>query len=167
MKYVRFLDNNGNARYGVIDDDIARGRSTRVDAIERDAAGMGQGSISTAADRNIEAFQLGLPRQADLVAQPGHKAGAHHHPSPHDSHHRGDSAGHDPLPILGDLLFRIVNIARLFNIHPETALRDSTNKFEKRFRYMEKRISNGQKDIQSVSQEEKDVLWEQAKESID
>jgi hypothetical protein len=32
---------------------------------------------------------------------------------------------------------------------------------------MEKRISNGQKDIQSVSQEEKDVLWEQAKGSID
>ena len=67
----------------------------------------------------------------------------------------------------GDVLFTLVNVARFANIHPETALRDSTKKFERRFRYMEKRISNGQKDIQSVSQEEKDVLWEQAKDSID
>jgi tetrapyrrole methylase family protein / MazG family protein len=67
----------------------------------------------------------------------------------------------------GDVLFTLVNVARFANIHPETALRDSTKKFERRFRYMEKRISNGQKDIQSVSQEEKDFLWEQAKDSID
>jgi len=67
----------------------------------------------------------------------------------------------------GDVLFTLVNVARFADIHPETALRDSTKKFEKRFRYMEKRISKGQKDIRSVSQEEKDVLWEQAKDSID
>ena len=65
----------------------------------------------------------------------------------------------------GDVLFTLVNVARFTNIHPETALRDSTNKFERRFRYMEKRISNGPKDIRLISQEEKDVLWEQAKDS--
>ena len=65
----------------------------------------------------------------------------------------------------GDVLFTLVNVARFTNIHPETALRDSTNKFERRFRYMEKRISNGPKDIRSISQEEKDVLWEEAKDS--
>jgi tetrapyrrole methylase family protein/MazG family protein len=65
----------------------------------------------------------------------------------------------------GDVLFTLVNVARFANIHPETALRDSTNKFERRFRYMEKRISNGSKDIRSISQEEKEVLWEQAKDS--
>jgi tetrapyrrole methylase family protein/MazG family protein len=65
----------------------------------------------------------------------------------------------------GDILFTLVNVARFANIHPETALRDSTKKFERRFRYMEKRISKGQKDIRSISQKEKDVLWEQAKES--
>jgi len=65
----------------------------------------------------------------------------------------------------GDVLFTLVNVARFANIHPETALRDSTNKFERRFKYMEKRISNGPKDIRSISQEEKDVLWEQAKDS--
>ncbi len=66
----------------------------------------------------------------------------------------------------GDVLFTLVNVARFANIHPETALRDSTNKFEKRFRYMEKRISKGQKDIRSVSQKEKDILWGQAKDRI-
>jgi tetrapyrrole methylase family protein/MazG family protein len=65
----------------------------------------------------------------------------------------------------GDVLFTLVNVARFANIHPETALRDSTNKFERRFRYMEKRISNGPEDIRSISQEEKEVLWEQAKDS--
>ena len=65
----------------------------------------------------------------------------------------------------GDVLFTLVNVARFANIHPETALRDSTKKFERRFRYMEKRISNGPKDIRSISQEEKDVLWEEAKDS--
>ena len=65
----------------------------------------------------------------------------------------------------GDVLFTLVNVARFANIHPETALRDSTKKFERRFRYMEKRISKGQKDIRSISQEEKDILWEQAKDS--
>ena len=67
----------------------------------------------------------------------------------------------------GDILFTLVNVARFANIHPETALRDSTKKFERRFRFMEERISRGQKDIRSVSQEEKDVLWGQAKDSID
>ncbi|MFO7554004.1 MAG: nucleoside triphosphate pyrophosphohydrolase [Desulfobacterales bacterium] len=67
----------------------------------------------------------------------------------------------------GDVLFTLVNVARFANIHPETALRDATNKFERRFRYMEKFIANGQRDIRSVSQKEKDALWEQAKNTID
>ncbi|MEJ2658738.1 MAG: nucleoside triphosphate pyrophosphohydrolase, partial [Desulfobacterales bacterium] len=67
----------------------------------------------------------------------------------------------------GDILFTLANVARFANIHPETALRDSTNKFERRFRHMEKRIANSQRDIRSVSQKEKDALWGEAKKSID
>jgi tetrapyrrole methylase family protein/MazG family protein len=66
----------------------------------------------------------------------------------------------------GDILFTLVNVARFANIHPEIALRDATNKFERRFRQMEKRIANSQRDIRSVSQKEKDALWEEAKDSI-
>jgi nucleoside triphosphate diphosphatase len=66
----------------------------------------------------------------------------------------------------GDMLFTLVNVARFTHMHPETALRDATNKFERRFKHMEKQIADSQRDIRSVSQEEKDALWEQAKVSM-
>ena len=66
----------------------------------------------------------------------------------------------------GDVLFTLVNVARFAYIHPETALRDSTKKFEKRFKYMEKRIKESRREIESVPQEEMDELWEEAKGKI-
>jgi tetrapyrrole methylase family protein/MazG family protein len=41
----------------------------------------------------------------------------------------------------GILLFSLVNLARLLKIHPETALSDAVKAFEKRFRQMEKEVS--------------------------
>jgi tetrapyrrole methylase family protein/MazG family protein len=41
----------------------------------------------------------------------------------------------------GILLFSLVNLARLLTIHPETALSGAIKAFEKRFRQMEKRVS--------------------------
>jgi MazG family protein len=41
----------------------------------------------------------------------------------------------------GKLLFSLVHLARLLNIHPETALSGAISEFEKRFRQMEKRVS--------------------------
>ena len=66
----------------------------------------------------------------------------------------------------GDVLFTLVNVARFAQIHPELALRDSTKKFENRFKYMEKLIEKSRKDIGSVSQEKMDALWEAAKSKI-
>jgi len=66
----------------------------------------------------------------------------------------------------GDVLFTLVNVARFAHIHPETALRNSTKKFEKRFKYMEKMIAKSRRNIESVSQEEKDELWEEAKANL-
>jgi tetrapyrrole methylase family protein/MazG family protein len=42
---------------------------------------------------------------------------------------------------LGNLLFSLVNLARLLKIHPETALSGAVKMFEKRFRQMEKEDS--------------------------
>jgi uncharacterized protein YabN with tetrapyrrole methylase and pyrophosphatase domain len=67
----------------------------------------------------------------------------------------------------GDVLFTLVNVARFANIHPEIALRDSTKKFEKRFKHMEKQISNSQREMESFSQDELNGLWEEAKSKID
>jgi tetrapyrrole methylase family protein / MazG family protein len=66
----------------------------------------------------------------------------------------------------GDVLFTLVNVARFAHIHPETALRNSTKKFENRFKYMEKLIAARRKNMESVSQEEKDELWEEAKANL-
>ncbi len=59
---------------------------------------------------------------------------------------------------IGDLLFTIVNIARFFSVDPEDALRATTNKFIKRFSYIEENT-----DIRSATLEEMDKLWDEAK----
>jgi len=63
----------------------------------------------------------------------------------------------------GDILFTLVNVARFAGFHPETALGDSTNKFEKRFRYMEKTLAKKGKHLEDVPREELEMLWEKAK----
>jgi len=65
----------------------------------------------------------------------------------------------------GDVLLTLVNLARFFKIHPETALRLSTRKFEKRFKTMESRILQSGRTLESVSQSEKDLIWEELKSS--
>lgn len=66
----------------------------------------------------------------------------------------------------GDVLFTLVNVARFAKIHPETALADSTMKFEKRFRYMEKKASENSGTFADVPRDEKEGLWEQAKKEL-
>lgn len=63
----------------------------------------------------------------------------------------------------GDLLFTLTNIARFADIHPETALSRSVNKFEARYRHMEKALYHLSKSLDGLSPEEKDRLWEDAK----
>lgn len=63
----------------------------------------------------------------------------------------------------GDILFTLTNVARFTNIHPETALAGSTRKFEARFKYMERVISDSHRQLESISQEEKNKIWEEAK----
>jgi len=63
----------------------------------------------------------------------------------------------------GDILFTLVNVARFAELHPETALRKSTNKFAKRFKHMESILSERGQTIESISAKEMDTLWEQAK----
>ncbi len=66
---------------------------------------------------------------------------------------------------VGDLLFMAVNLARFLGVHPEIALRRANEKFEKRFRYMEKRAKEMGRDLSEMSLEEMEELWQEAKES--
>ncbi|MDE6550402.1 MAG: nucleoside triphosphate pyrophosphohydrolase [Clostridia bacterium] len=58
----------------------------------------------------------------------------------------------------GDLLFAVVNVLRLKGVEPEVALKGATDKFIKRFKYLEVRT-----DISSASDKELDRLWQEAK----
>jgi len=65
---------------------------------------------------------------------------------------------------LGDLLFSVVNISRFLHISPEDALRKTINKFIRRFTLIEQEISKQGKNLEDVSLEEMDKIWEQSKE---
>ncbi len=63
---------------------------------------------------------------------------------------------------LGDVLFSIVNLARHLHIDPEMSLRQAVDRFSERFRHME---SSG--DLQALSVDELNLLWERAKRPED
>ncbi|WP_456435886.1 nucleoside triphosphate pyrophosphohydrolase [Thermovibrio ammonificans] len=67
---------------------------------------------------------------------------------------------------VGDLLFMAVNLARFLGIHPEVALREANDKFERRFRYMEEAARKEGKELKELSLEQMERLWEQAKREL-
>lgn len=64
----------------------------------------------------------------------------------------------------GDLLFALVNAARLYNIDPETALERTNKKFTKRFNYIESQTIKKGIQLKDMPIEEMDILWGEAKE---
>lgn len=76
------------------------------------------------------------------------------------------SKNHDALEAeFGDLLFSIVNAARLYGIEPDTALERTNKKFTKRFNYLEQKAKEQGKNVKELTLEEMDALWEEAKKS--
>lgn len=65
---------------------------------------------------------------------------------------------------LGDLLFSVVNVARFLKVDPEEALRLTTNKFIRRFSYVEEQSLACGRRMEDMSLEEMDKLWDEAKE---
>ena len=67
---------------------------------------------------------------------------------------------------LGDIMFALVNVARHHRICAEDALRATTRKFAKRFRYIEDRFKKEGKDIGTATLEEMDRYWEEGKNIV-
>ena len=67
---------------------------------------------------------------------------------------------------LGDLLFTIVQIARWQKLDPEEALGQMLKRFSSRFRYIERRAEEQQLDLQAMTLEEMDALWDEAKRNL-
>ena len=63
----------------------------------------------------------------------------------------------------GDLLFSLINAARLYDINPENALERTNRKFIKRFNYLESKTIAQGKDLKKMSLAEMDEIWEEAK----
>ena len=64
---------------------------------------------------------------------------------------------------IGDLMFTAINLARVCGIDPESALRATNAKFERRFAYVENRIVAQDRKLEEVSLDEMDKLWDEAK----
>jgi tetrapyrrole methylase family protein/MazG family protein/ATP diphosphatase len=64
---------------------------------------------------------------------------------------------------LGDLLFVAANAARLFNTDGEAALNETSDKFERRFRFIEAALRARGKSPEDADLEEMDELWDEAK----
>jgi len=66
----------------------------------------------------------------------------------------------------GDLFFTLANVARRLDIDPEMALRSANQRFRRRFEYMEEACRNRVVSFGSLSFDEQNVLWEEAKRAI-
>ncbi|MCA0249093.1 MAG: nucleoside triphosphate pyrophosphohydrolase [Proteobacteria bacterium] len=64
---------------------------------------------------------------------------------------------------LGDVLFAVANLARHCKVDPEVALRATNDKFEKRFRYIEKRLAEQGRKPADASLDEMEAFWQEAK----
>ncbi len=64
----------------------------------------------------------------------------------------------------GDLLFALINMARLYGIRPDNALEKTNQKFIKRFNYIESQTIMKGKSLQDMTVAEMDVFWNEAKQ---
>ncbi|WP_054682832.1 nucleoside triphosphate pyrophosphohydrolase [Rhodothermus marinus] len=64
---------------------------------------------------------------------------------------------------LGDVLFALVNYARLLGLNPENALQRTNNKFIRRFRHIEARLAEQGRTPAEADLDEMDRYWEEAK----
>ncbi len=64
---------------------------------------------------------------------------------------------------IGDILFSIVNVSRFLNTNAEDCLRETNNKFKKRFQFVEDYYNCDINLMNKASLEEMDELWEKAK----
>ena len=65
----------------------------------------------------------------------------------------------------GDLLFSLINVARLYKIKPDNALEQTNLKFIRRFNYIEAKAKEQGKELKDMSLDEMDALWNEAKKN--
>jgi nucleoside triphosphate diphosphatase len=64
---------------------------------------------------------------------------------------------------IGDLLFAVVNVARLADVDPDSALQAAVDRFQARFQRMEDAAEHSGRELRSLTLEEMERLWTEAK----
>lgn len=64
----------------------------------------------------------------------------------------------------GDVLFSLINAARLYKINPDNALELTNQKFIRRFNYLEEHTLKEGKNLKEMTLDEMDQLWNEAKQ---
>lgn len=63
----------------------------------------------------------------------------------------------------GDVMFSLINAARLYKINPDNALERTNQKFIRRFNYLEEHSVKAGRNLADMSLEEMDAIWNEAK----
>ena len=63
----------------------------------------------------------------------------------------------------GDVMFSLINAARLYKINPDNALERTNQKFTRRFNYVEAHSIKEGRNLTDMTLEEMDALWNEAK----
>ncbi len=63
----------------------------------------------------------------------------------------------------GDLLFAVINAARLNGVDPDNALEKTNRKFIRRFNYLEKKAAEAGRSLHDMTLAEMDRIWDEAK----
>ena len=64
---------------------------------------------------------------------------------------------------LGDVLFSLINAARLYDLDPEVALGRTCEKFRRRFTYLEDHTLREGRLLSDMTLPEMDAIWDEAK----
>src|SRR5574344_909936 len=64
---------------------------------------------------------------------------------------------------LGDVLFSVINAARLYDLNPDSALEKTCAKFRRRFGYLEEHTIKQGRSLKDMTLEEMDKYWDEAK----
>lgn len=73
---------------------------------------------------------------------------------------------HDPKHMeeeFGDLLFAVINAARLYGVDPEKALGSTCSKFRRRFTYLEENTLKKGRKLTDMTLAEMDAIWDEGK----
>lgn len=74
------------------------------------------------------------------------------------------SGNHDEIEAeMGDLLFSVINAARLYKVNPENALERTNRKFIDRFNFIEEKAKEAGRSLRDLTLGEMEELWQQAK----